>query len=596
MNDYDNKFKDYDKKIADLISDKEVESVKANIINISDEIKTVKISMGDIINRLNNNKTEMEEILESIKQKENNFNLMSNMVSISPGNRSARKEGEDAAQIEQMQEDIDDLKHYIDNKLLEINIKLEMISGNNPEIQNFNKNIELDNKKKLPGERSLMKLKTFSPNKYDFDSGSTIGFSQLMKKIEEVDKNHRDLERNFKRLLSSFNVNDILDDIAKLKDAKADKADIPDQDSYNYLLDDIRIKVKKHDNELKELTQRSDNIYSKIIKQERNEENTNIVNLNKEILKNFESKEEFDIYMKPIEEDLTKIKSEFQKMKDYLSQIMNSMKKKVYMTDLTSTKSILNEKIEELARACNIKFADKNECLKNFKHIEEQLKKILFILQKKNEQNSEGDGNWLLAKKPINGYSCAACESFIGELNNDAKKYVPWNRLPNKEGSDNYRLGIGYSKMLQMINFDNNGNINISPENNMEENNTIFTYDSNGMNLITNKNANNFGKTFTIKQKIMPSKTPGKNRVQSAMDFLSERNSNKSMKNINNYLEENKNNNFINSQNTKTRNQKGLPKISNLEGDSMNQKDLKITKIMKKNHSKTNFKLKRTKI
>ena len=596
MNDYDNKFKDYDKKIADLISDKEVESVKANIINISDEIKTVKISMGDIINRLNNNKTEMEEILESIKQKENNFNLMSNMVSISPGNRSARKEGEDAAQIEQMQEDIDDLKHYIDNKLLEINIKLEMISGNNPEIQNFNKNIELDNKKKLPGERSLMKLKTFSPNKYDFDSGSTIGFSQLMKKIEEVDKNHRDLERNFKRLLSSFNVNDILDDIAKLKDAKADKADIPDQDSYNYLLDDIRIKVKKHDNELKELTQRSDNIYSKIIKQERNEENTNIVNLNKEILKNFESKEEFDIYMKPIEEDLTKIKSEFQKMKDYLSQIMNSIKTKVDMTDLTSTKSILNEKIEELARACNIKFADKNECLKNFKHIEEQLKKILFILQKKNEQNSEGDGNWLLAKKPINGYSCAACESFIGELNNDVKKYVPWNRLPNKEGSDNYRFGLGYSKMLQMINFDNNGNINISPENNMEENNTIFTYDSNGMNPITNKNTNNFGKTFTIKQKIMPSKTPGKNRVQSAMDFLSERNSNKSMKNINNYLEENKNNNFINSQNTKTRNQKGLPKISNLEGDSMNQKDLKITKIMKKNHSKTNFKLKRTKI
>ena len=83
MNDYDNKFKDYDKKIADLISDKEVESVKANIINISDEIKTVKISMGDIINRLNNNKTEMEEdikILKDTKINRTDFKNLENEV------------------------------------------------------------------------------------------------------------------------------------------------------------------------------------------------------------------------------------------------------------------------------------------------------------------------------------------------------------------------------------------------------------------------------------------------------------------------------------------------------------------------------------
>ena len=54
-----------------------------------------------------------------------------------------------------------------------------------------------------------------------------------MKKIEEVDKSHLQLDRSFKRLLSSFNINDVLDDIAKLKESKADKSEIPDPDSFN---------------------------------------------------------------------------------------------------------------------------------------------------------------------------------------------------------------------------------------------------------------------------------------------------------------------------------------------------------------------------
>ena len=278
--------------------------------------------------------------------------------------------------------------------------------------------------------------------------------------------------------------------------------------------------------------------------------------------------------------------------------------KKVDVVDFTNTKGILNEKIEELARACNLKFADKNESLKNFKHIEEQLKKILYILKKRTDQNSEGDGNWLIAKKPIQGYSCAACESYIGELNKDVKKYVPWNRLPFRENGENlYRLGNGYSKMLQMINFDINGNVNLSPDTN-EDIHTIISNDSNGMNSFNikcknnnqnNQNNNNImGKTFYPKQKTIQSKTPIKLRVNSARDGFVERNSNISIKNNNN-LEENKNNIYLVNA-VKTRNTKGFPKINSLEGESSIQKDPIITKIVKKSQSKSIFRIKGTKI
>ena len=597
---YDEKFEEIDKKLIELSDNKEVDSVKENMLNLREEFKTIKNSMGDIVERLNNNRIEMDEILNNLKERKESYNLANNMASISPTTR-AKKEGDDSAQIEQMQEDLEDLKHFTESKLMEIDIKLESLSNNTPlkvdSKVDSNNNISEENKRP-PGERINLKLKTTVPS-------NLIGIPQLMKKIEEVDKSHLQLDRSFKRLLSSFNINDVLDDIAKLKESKADKSEIPDPDSFNYLLDDIKQKIKTYDVEIKEIYQRLDSILAKLVTQG-SYQGMNGYSIDRNVLKAYLTKDEFDKNMKPRDEDLNKLTREMPKAKDYISQMMITIKKKAETVELTNTKGILNEKIEELANACNLKFADKNECLKNFKHIEEQLKKILNILKRKSEQNQEGDGNWLLAKKPINGYSCASCESYIGELNNTIKKYIPWNRLPYKDtGESMYRMGKGYSKMLQMINFENNGNVNISPDNS-DEIHTYVSNDSNAMNsfnihglnntnnnngTMNNNNINNMGKTFYANQKMSQSKTPGKLRVKSACDVVDDGISSKNKKD----LEENKNNSNLGNA-PKTSNQKGLPKINFMLDEVSFQKDLKITRIMRKSQSKSNLKLTKKKV
>ena len=584
---YDEKFKEVDKKLEELSDTKEVDSVKENMSKLREELRTIKNSMADIITRLNNNRTELDDIVSDLKQRRENFNLASNMASISPGARISRK-GEDTAQIEQLQEDLEDLKHFTESKLLEIDIKLESLSNNSPILLNSNKNIPEGNKKQ-PGDRINLKLKTTIPS-------NIIGIPQLMKKIEEVDKKNLLLDRSFKRLLSTFNVNDVLDDIAKLKESKADKSEIPDADSFNYLLDDVRQKIKTYDVEIKEIYQRLDSILAKLVSHDRDFQGG--LGLDRDILKAYLTKDEFDKNMKSRDEDLNKLTKEMPKIKDYISHLMTNIKKKAETVELNNTRGILNEKIEELARACNLKFADKNECLKNFKHIEEQLKKILNVLKRKTEQNQEGDGNWLLAKKPINGYSCASCESYIGELNNNIKKYIPWNRLPYKDSGENmYRMGKGYSKLLQMINFENNGNVNISPDNN-DDIHTYVSNDSNVMNSYNihalnnnnitnnNENINSMGKTFYANQKLTQSKTSEKLRVKSACEVTDD---GISLKNKNE-LEENKNNSNLGNA-PKTSNQKGLPKINFMLDDANFQKELKITKIMKKSQSKSSLKL-----
>ena len=63
-----------------------------------------------------------------------------------------------------------------------------------------------------------------------------------------------------------------------------------------------------------------------------------------------------------------------------------------------------------------------------------------------------------MAKKPLEGHTCASCEHYIGELNNSSSsKYIPYSKLQTKESEKLYRAGEGYSKLLNLVSFDNSG-------------------------------------------------------------------------------------------------------------------------------------------
>lgn len=587
---HDKKFEELEKIIDNLLnklnSDFGFGELKEKINEVIAELETLKLKNNDILNQINENKNQIELILSNLKQNKDNFNLASNMASF--GGYSKKRGNSDKidnADLEHLKEQLEELKRHTENKIMEIEVKLDLLLNATPNIENIDnikdENNNQSNAIKRPVNQIQSTNQTHILGKYDMS-----GLSQLMKKVDEVDKNNKELERSFKKFLSSFNLNDILEDIAKLKDVKADKFDIPELDSFNKLFDEIDKKNKKIESDIDEINKRLDSMYTMILNKDSNREEVDNSNtINKRTLERYVTKEDLEAHKMENEEEFNRIKKEINKLKDNISQVMSTVSKKADMIELTNLRNGVLEKLEELARACNLKFADKNECLKNFKHIEEQLKKILFLLKKRNEQGGEGDANnWLLAKKPINGYSCAACESYLGDLSNDIKKYVPWNRLPLRETSDNlYRMGSGYSKMLQMINFDNNGNVNINPDMNNEEINALISSDSNVMNMM--------GRTFYGKSKTQ-SKTPMKIRIQSASNDNENMGNNA---NNNNVIEEYKN--YGNVGNNKIpKNKRGLPKIRSemmsidgFERDESYKNDPKITKIVRKSQSKSNL-------
>ena len=88
---------------------------------------------------------------------------------------------------------------------------------------------------------------------------------------------------------------------------------------------------------------------------------------------------------------------------------------------------------------------DKTEIHKNLKILENQIR----LLGETYKREDTAD-NWLLAKKPLNNYQCASCEAMLKDL--DKKdNFVAWNKYPNRE-EKTYRMGHGFSRMLQMVN------------------------------------------------------------------------------------------------------------------------------------------------
>ena len=172
--------------------------------------------------------------------------------------------------------------------------------------------------------------------------------------------------------------------------------------------------------------------------------------VNTKDLQSFLNRSDFDreiqnIYKK-IEQTL-EIESENYK---FIKHIENRLKFFVTQNELRSMEQCIMNLIEELKNEFMRKYMEKSEITKNLKILEIQIKNI-YESSPNLLHAKEGD-NWLLAKKPMNNYLCASCESYIGDLKNK-NIYLPWNKIPPHE-SKKYRMGNGFSRMLQLVNMD----------------------------------------------------------------------------------------------------------------------------------------------
>ena len=216
-------------------------------------------------------------------------------------------------------------------------------------------------------------------------------------------------------------------------------------------------------------------------------------------LENFLSLNNFYDFKKEYDKNYERLKHEINTFKNSYYDILDSLKDKVNENEIKSLEDYLVGLVEETKERSTKLYAKRTDVNKNIKTLELQIKEIIEVYVKKLDT---GD-NWILAKKPINSYTCASCEAYLGNLDKKNDEYFE-NRDYDKFERAN-KIGNGFSRILNLINVNNGNNkgkINdmnmteyLNNNNNIKEKKKILTdyntkreYESENENINKNNN------------------------------------------------------------------------------------------------------------
>jgi len=403
-------------------NDEQVIKIKKEIINLKNMSQT--------------NSQSSNNLRENLIKMLNNFNSLKS------------KSDKDINDLNKVIDDkIEGLKNELLNNLNELNKKISdlIIEQDALNKKNQNKNIDTKTLSSLSNE----KIQNISIElKHYFN------------------KSISNTENSLKSLINNLGIEQIKSDLNQIQQELQNKLVKKDLDPINYKLDEIDSKIYELKNQNEDCKENIDIINSEIEKIKKN-----IDNLGGQIIKSYQpgletygqnrniNVEELKSYIKKdlFEEEKDKILKKIEKLFEFENEnnkqiqvIDKKTEKYVTDNDLKNMQHYITNMIEEFKILANKKFLEKKDAQKSFKYLELQIKTINENINL-NCPTSPGD-NWLLAKKPLNSYLCASCESYIGDLKN-RNEYLPWNRLSPRE-SKKYRMGHGFSRMLQMVNMD----------------------------------------------------------------------------------------------------------------------------------------------
>ena len=489
----DEKFKDLDVKLQDLNI---IDMLKLNVGGEGGDMNIILGLVSNIEKKTNSKNKLMEEKIAKIDG--NCFKITKEVQNIKNSQDLNKRQIEtNKKSMEDLITKCENLNKVVEVNNEEINDKLEskiaylerfikesievLKKGINKKLNVLDENITIG--KETPKET----INTSQINNINIENN---------KEIKALKESINDINKKIKLLPTQSDLDQIKSDISALKSGMNNSVRLTDFNYVKEILDDNRANIKKlkedfedfqnnrsEGGDLQNLKRKVEILVNKVHDMEEGDygirKNTGS-NSNDDKYRFLEYKI-FDEFKAQIVKEFNNINENFVNSRKLLDELIDSVRNRTSFKDLKALEDAVMSKMEDLKIASGKKFADRNEVNRTIKYLDQQIRNIVQVYIKKIEK---GD-NWLLAKKPITNNLCASCESYIGDLKdagNNNNVYIPWNKYPVKDPNDKlYRMGNGFSKMLQMIQVDEN-----------DKKSAFQTY--NEMNEIS-KNKNNLTKT-----------------------------------------------------------------------------------------------------
>ena len=461
------KLKDFEIKLQDFNI---IDLLKAN----TEEGSDMNIVLGLISNAEKKANAKHKLIDEKIAKIDQSCFKMTKDVQNVKNSQDLNKRQFDAIkqQLEDLHTYFESLNKTVDVNNEEINDKLEskikyLENSIKETLEEFNKGV----KNKLNDfDKNMISGKELSKDTLDANEIQNMNLENnvVIKGLKEA---IGDIYKKLKSLPNQSDLEQIRTDIISLKSAINNCARISDFKDLKDVTDDNKMNIKKIREDFEDYqNSQTENIDIQNIKRKLeiviNKVHDMEENDNKKISKNvtktpvedknkFIENKNFDDFKAQIVKEFNNINDNFINSRKLLDELIDSVRNRTSFKDLKALEDAVMSQMEELKISSSKKFADRNEVNKTIKYLDQQIRNIVQIYIKKIDKGE----NWLLAKKPITNNLCASCESYIGDLKdtNDNNLYIPWNKYPVKDPNDKlYRMGHGFSKMLQMIQVDEN--------------------------------------------------------------------------------------------------------------------------------------------
>ena len=411
-----------------------------------------------------------DKLAENLKKCENNEKLI---------NIIQQTENELTQKLDIHENQINDLLNSSNNFIKEDNDNINNNENNN---ENNNTNISNNNnhtfdsiEKKLLSiidskirEKSNLKFNNFL---LEYNKEKERIISLIEKNISDISslsKKFKNLEKELAELPKKLDIDHIKDQIVSLNASIEDSVSKREVDSFVKQFD----KYEKEIGKLKTYKVDQQKIEQKFKDQLTNTENA-INNLKKHInsfstllgnksfyeildsINEISTKMvDIDDYNKNIDtinKTLSELKMEVNDHNRSIDGIMPRIENILTKEDLEKVENTANELIAKQNSNSLTKFADKKEIQKTLHSLETQIKimKTELTREKENKLNT-----CMLSSKPVGGYKCASCETYIGELK-ESFQYLPWNKYPYQDMNNKpYNIGTGYSRILQSMNIE----------------------------------------------------------------------------------------------------------------------------------------------
>ena len=379
--------------------------------------------------------------------------------------------------LESLKNSIEEVRSANANKINEVktieennsNYFISQIEDIKNEIKNLNETNAVINKDETFNEKDIAQFVSLSPGM------TNISEREFKKFKDNISKKVFELEKKFILFNSEINidsVNKAIDELKNeivLKSTSQEMYDLSEKtnsianlvngikEDFDFLHED----VKKTKAASEHTSKKIDSLQSQFLalKTENNISSVTESGRNKfkdEKLENYLLNSNFLDFVKTYEKFTEKTKRDIDDLRRSYSSLYDAIKDRVSEDSLKNVEDYLTSLIEELKETFSKKFANRIDTNRNFKSIETQIKEIIEVYIKHSSQNGN---DWLLAKKPINGFTCASCEAYIGDLK-DKTDYLAWNKIPAKGDFDKtMRAGNGFSRILNMINIDHRMNL-----------------------------------------------------------------------------------------------------------------------------------------